>query len=53
MRSPPGALADNGPVGLRLGFFKSLTVPFKSVLLGAVDAGGETNLAAHRCSNFL
>jgi hypothetical protein len=31
---------------------KSLTVPFKSVLLGAVGASGETNLAARR-SSFL
>jgi hypothetical protein len=30
-----------------------LTAPFKSVLLGAADATDETNLAAHRCSNFL
>jgi hypothetical protein len=32
---------------------KLLIVPFKSVLLGAADATGEANLAAHRCSNFL
>jgi hypothetical protein len=30
-----------------------LTVAFKAVSLGAADATGETNLAAHRCSNFL
>jgi len=30
-----------------------LTVAFTSVLLGAADATGETNLAAHRRSNFL
>jgi hypothetical protein len=29
------------------------TVPFESVYLGAADAAGEANLAAHRCSNFL
>jgi hypothetical protein len=32
---------------------KLLAAPFKSMLLGAADATGETNLAAHRCSNFL
>jgi hypothetical protein len=32
---------------------KLLTVPSKPVLLGAADATGEANLAAHRCSNFL
>jgi hypothetical protein len=32
---------------------KLLTVAFKAVFLGAADATGETNLAAHRRSNFL
>jgi len=32
---------------------KFLRVPFKPMLLGAADATGEANLAAHRCSNFL
>jgi hypothetical protein len=32
---------------------KLVTPPFKSVRLGTTDATGETNLAAHRCSNFL
>jgi hypothetical protein len=30
-----------------------LTGTFKSERWGAVNASGETNLAAHRCSNFL
>jgi hypothetical protein len=29
------------------------TVPFKAMLLGTANAGGETNLAAHRRSNLL
>jgi hypothetical protein len=32
---------------------KLLPEPFKSVFLGAADARGKTNLAAHRCSNLL
>jgi len=32
---------------------KLLTVAFKAVFLGAADATGETNLAAHRRSSFL
>jgi hypothetical protein len=32
---------------------KLLTVFFKPVPLGVADATGRTNLAAHRCSNFL
>jgi len=37
----------------RAGRGKFLRVPFKPMLLGASDATGEANLAAHRCSNFL
>lgn len=32
---------------------KLLTVPFKSMFLGAADAPDEASLAAQRCSNFL
>jgi hypothetical protein len=32
---------------------KLLKAPFKPMILGAADATGETNLAAHRCSNLL
>jgi hypothetical protein len=32
---------------------KRLTGAFKPTLLGAADAVGDTNLAAHRCSNLL
>jgi hypothetical protein len=32
---------------------KLLTVPFKSMLLGAADALDKASLAAHRCSNLL
>jgi hypothetical protein len=32
---------------------KLLTVPFKSMFLGAADAPGEASLAAQRGSNFL
>jgi hypothetical protein len=42
-----------GPFRCFCGRGKLLTVPFKSVLLGAADATDEANLAAHRCSTFL
>jgi hypothetical protein len=32
---------------------KLLTGAFKPMLLGVADAIGDTNLAAHRCSNLL
>jgi hypothetical protein len=32
---------------------KLLAVAFKPVILGAADATGEANLAAHRCSDLL
>jgi len=32
---------------------KLLTVPFKSMLLGATDAPDKASLAAQRCSSFL
>jgi hypothetical protein len=44
------------PAGFSFAFAgrgKLLAAPFKLMLLRAADATGRTNLAAHRCSNFL
>ena len=49
-------LADPKPAGFSFSFAglgKLLPLPFKLMLLRAADATGRTNLAAHRCSNFL
>jgi hypothetical protein len=52
----PTKPAETNPAGFSFAFAGRgpvLAVTFMPILLGAADATGETNLAAHRCSNFL